>query len=35
MEEKKKGNWNFVLGLALGIILYKVVFDMILPNFIS
>jgi len=35
MEEEKKGNWKFIFGLALGIILYKVIFDMILPNFIK
>ncbi len=31
MEEGKGGNWKFVLGLAMGIILYKVIFDMIIP----
>jgi len=35
MEDKKDGNWKFVLGLVFGIFLYKIIFDMILPNFIK
>jgi len=31
-EEKKKSKYGFVYGLVFGIILYKVINDLILPN---
>jgi len=33
MEEKepKKNNYNFAIGLVVGIILYKVIDDVLLP----
>ncbi len=33
MKEKKKTGYEFALGLAAGIILYKVIFDFLLPMF--
>lgn len=32
-EKKKKGGWQFAIGLACGIILYKLIFDVIVPMF--
>jgi len=33
MEEKEKKNqgWNFAFGIGIGILLYKVIFDVIIP----
>lgn len=33
MENKKKKNWiGFILGIIVGVILYKLIFDVLLPN---
>ena len=34
-EEKKTGKLNFSLGLIAGIILYKLIFDVLIPMFIK
>ncbi len=32
--EKKKGNkWNFAFGIGIGFLLYKIVFDVLMPMF--
>lgn len=32
-QEEKKGTYNFLIGLAAGIILYKIIVDIIMPMF--
>ncbi len=30
-EDKKASNYNFIYGIIIGVILYKVFFDVLLP----
>ena len=32
-QESKKGGTNFFIGLAVGVILYKIIVDILVPMF--